>query len=48
MATVIGSVTDSRSFWREIVVPDYNDFGAAIDDLRRAFHCAISLFHLSD
>jgi hypothetical protein len=48
MATVVASVTDCRSFWREIVVPDYNDFGAAIDDLRRAFHCAISLFHLSD
>jgi hypothetical protein len=29
-------------------VPDYNDFSAAIDDLRPAFHCAISLFHLSD
>jgi hypothetical protein len=29
-------------------VPDCNDFSAAIDDLRPAFHCAISLFHLSD
>ena len=48
MATVVGSVIDYPSFWREIVVPDYNDFGAAIDDLRRAFHCAISLFHLSE
>lgn len=48
MATVVASITDCRSFWREIVVPDYNDFTANIDDLRRAFHCAISLFHLSD
>jgi hypothetical protein len=29
-------------------VPDYNDFSAAIDDLRPAFHCAISMFHLID
>ena len=48
MATVIANVTDCRSFWREIVVPDYNDFNAAIDNIRRAFHCAISLFHLCD
>jgi hypothetical protein len=48
MATVVASITDCRSFWREIVVPDYNDFNANIDDLRRAFHCAISFFHLSD
>jgi hypothetical protein len=48
MATVIAGVTDCRSFWREIVVPDYNDFNAAIDNIRRAFHCAISLFHLCD
>jgi hypothetical protein len=48
MPTVVASFTDCRSFWREIVVPDYNDFAAKIGDLRRAFHCAISLFHLSD
>jgi hypothetical protein len=48
MATVMANITDCRSFWRDIIVPDYNDFTAKIDDLRRAFHCAISLFHLSD
>jgi hypothetical protein len=48
MATVVASVSDCRSFWREIVGADYNDSVAHIDDLRRAFHCAISLFHLSD
>ena len=48
MGKVIASVADCRSFWRDIVVPDYNDFAANIADLRRAFHCAISLFHLSD
>jgi hypothetical protein len=30
------------------VEPDFNDYLAKIDDLRRAFHCAISLFHLHD
>src|SRR5258708_549734 len=48
MGKVMASVADCRSFWRDIVVPDYNDFAANIADLRRAFHCAISLFHLSD
>ncbi|SRR5579871_46446 len=48
MAKLIANITDCRSFWREIVVPDYNDFNAAIDDMRRAFHCAISLFHMCD
>jgi hypothetical protein len=48
MATVVASVADCCSFWRDIVVPDYNDFAAKTGDLRRAFHCAISLFHLSD
>jgi hypothetical protein len=48
MANVVANVTDCRSFWRAIVVPDYEDFNAAIDDMRRAFHCAISLFHLCD
>ena len=48
MATVIANVTNCRLFWREIVVPDYNDFYATIDNIRRAFHCAISLFHLCD
>jgi hypothetical protein len=48
MAAVVATITNCRSFWREIVVPDYNDFVMRIDDLRCAFHCAISLFHLSD
>ena len=48
MATVIANVTDCLSFCREIVVPDYDDFNAAIDNIRRAFHCAISVFHLCD
>ena len=31
-----------------MVVPDYNDFVADPGDLRKAFHTAISLFHLHD
>lgn len=42
------SIDNYQDFWRDIVVPDYNDFVAKVDDLRRAFHCAITLFHLSD
>jgi hypothetical protein len=48
MATVIARVQDYQVFWRQIVEPDYKDFMAKIDDLRRAFHCAITLFHMSD
>jgi hypothetical protein len=48
MATVLLLVDDYEAFWRDIVKPDYNDFLEKIDDLRRAFHCAITLFHLGD
>jgi hypothetical protein len=33
MVTMIATVTDCRSFWRDIVVPYYNDFHAAIDNM---------------
>lgn len=48
MATVVALIDDYQAFWREIVDADFNDCVAKIDDLRRAFHCAISLFHLHD
>ncbi len=48
MSTVVARVDDHPSFWREIVTPDYEETVSKIDDLRRAFHCAISLFHLCD
>jgi hypothetical protein len=35
-------------YWNEVVIPDYDDFFAALDDLRKAFHCAGSLFHMAD
>jgi hypothetical protein len=48
MATLVASIQDYRAYWRDVVEPDYNDFNAKIDDLRRAFHCAITLFHMCD
>ena len=44
----IHRIDNYRSFWRDIVTPDYNDFMNQREDLRRAFHCAISLFHMAD
>ena len=29
-------------------MPDYDDFFADLDNLRKAFHCAGSLFHMAD
>lgn len=48
MPTVHSSVTDCAEYWNEILVPDFDDFIKQIDDLRKAFHCAISLFHMCD
>ncbi len=44
----ISRIQTPQEFWDGVVVPDYNDFKSSIDDLRLAFHCAISLFHMSD
>lgn len=35
-------------FWSGMVEPDLADYQAHIDDLRAAFHVAISLFHMHD
>jgi hypothetical protein len=48
MATLVASVQDCQTYWQDIVEPDYHDFNTKIDDLRRAFHCAIAMFHMSD
>jgi hypothetical protein len=37
-----------EEFFTNVVKPDYTDFMAKIEDLRLAFHCAISLFHMAD
>jgi len=40
---------DSYKVYRaEIVQKDFDDFRAKRDDIRAAFHCAISLYHLAD
>jgi hypothetical protein len=39
-------IDDYQSYWRNIATPDYNHFLRNDDDLRSAFHCAISLFHI--
>jgi hypothetical protein len=36
------------AFWSEVVGPDYEELMKAQHDLRLAFHCAVSLFHMSD
>jgi hypothetical protein len=48
MAGLVASVQDYQTYWRDVVEPDYRDFHAKIDDLRCAFHCAITLFHMCD
>jgi hypothetical protein len=37
-----------REFRRSVVEPDFRDFVADKGDLRKAWHCAGSLFHLHD
>jgi hypothetical protein len=42
------SIQTPQEFWTYVVVPDYQEFMGKVDDLRLAFHCAISLFHMAD
>jgi hypothetical protein len=41
-------ISSARDFWTEIAQPDYGDFLANPTDLRKAFHAAVSLYHISD
>ena len=41
-------IATPQDFWDYVVVPDYDDSVTNVDDLRKAFHCAISLFHMAD
>ena len=41
-------IETALEYWERIVKPDYEEICLQITDLRRAFHCAVSLFHLSD
>jgi hypothetical protein len=48
VAPLAVSIEHCEAYWRDVVEPDYRDFIAKIDDLRLAFHCAITLFHMAD
>jgi hypothetical protein len=41
-------IDDHKKFWDEVVRPEYNEYMADVGDIRRAWHCATSLFHLAD
>jgi hypothetical protein len=42
------TIQTPQDYWDHILVLDYNDCMASADDLRLAFHCAVSLFHMTD
>src|SRR5690349_21088839 len=46
--TVVKEFRTATDYWSEMVEPDYRDCLAKPDDLRAAFHAAISLFHMHD
>jgi hypothetical protein len=48
MRQPVPRIDDYRVYWQEVVTPDYHDFLRQDDNLRGAFHCAISLFHMAD
>ncbi|PLX39572.1 MAG: hypothetical protein C0606_03475 [Hyphomicrobiales bacterium] len=48
MVQNVQRVKESEDYWEKIVKPDYTDFFAHLDDIRRAFHLSVSLLHLAD
>lgn len=41
-------IDDYKKFWNDILLPDYQDFMNEVDNVRKAFHLASSLFHMVD
>lgn len=41
-------IDDYKKFWNDVVLADYQDFLNEIDNVRKAFHLAGSLFHMAD
>lgn len=41
-------IDDCKKYWEEFVEPDFNEFSDDPGSVRKAFHCAIALFHMSD
>jgi hypothetical protein len=45
---MIDRIDDYKKFWNDILLADYQDFMQEIDNVRKAFHLASSLFHMAD
>ncbi len=41
-------IDDYKKFWINVLLADYQDFMGEIDNVRKAFHLASSLFHMAD
>jgi hypothetical protein len=41
-------IDDCKKYWGEFAEPDFADFHRDRGSVRKAFHCAISLFHMAD
>jgi hypothetical protein len=48
VAMAIKKIDTYQKYWNEVVAPDYDEFMKNLDDIRRVFHCASSLFHMAD
>jgi hypothetical protein len=48
MAVTHDIIVSAREYLDKIVVPDFEEFESDTTSLRKAFHCAQSLFHLHD
>jgi hypothetical protein len=48
LATTHQKIASAREYFDDVVVPDFDDFIGDTTSLRKAFHCANSLFHLHD
>jgi hypothetical protein len=48
LAEMSKQIQNHKDFWNQFVIPDYDEFFAEIENLRKAFHCASSLFHMAD
>lgn len=44
----IASITSARGFFDRVVKPDYEEFTSKPTDLRKAFHIAVSLYHVRE
>lgn len=45
---MVDRIDDYKKFWNDILLADYQDFLQEIDNVRKAFHLASSLFHMAD